>query len=308
MKKRITYPVILVLLLSIVFSACEDVVEVDLNPEDIDLYAVEAYLTTKASNNVYVKIEKSVPVDKTISNPVVNNALVLLSDDLEAPNTIILEEIGQSGIYMLPDNSRYNVVPGRTYKIKITTPEGSILTASEKLAPVEQLDKVKINLSARGDFQFLAIFINSQETPGVGDYYLWNIYKNGYLVNDITRTPFASDELVDGNYIYDFEIYTDFYNEDDENDKPLMEIGDVMHVEQLSISKVMYDYLLRMTDQAFAGGPFSVPPANPVGNFTSNDGKKVLGIFSVSDVSVGNSIVIDSTNYTPLISSMENSY
>jgi hypothetical protein len=249
-----------------------------------------------------------VPVDKTISNPVVNNALVLLSDDLEAPNTIILEEIGQSGIYMLPDNSRYNVVPGRTYKIKITTPEGSILTASEKLAPVEQLDKVKINLSARGDFQFLAIFINSQETPGVGDYYLWNIYKNGYLVNDITRTPFASDELVDGNYIYDFEIYTDFYNEDDENDKPLMEIGDVMHVEQLSISKVMYDYLLRMTDQAFAGGPFSVPPANPVGNFTSNDGKKVLGIFSVSDVSVGNSIVIDSTNYTPLISSMENSY
>ena len=41
------------------------------------------------------------------------------------------------------------------------------------------------------------------------------------------------------------------------------------------------------------GGLFSVPAANISGNFTSSDGKEVLGLFTAHDVSVSNHVVID---------------
>ena len=50
---------ILVLVCSALLIACEDVVDVELNEENIDLFSVEAYINTKQNNNVFVKIEKN---------------------------------------------------------------------------------------------------------------------------------------------------------------------------------------------------------------------------------------------------------
>ena len=93
----------------------------------------------------------------------------------------------------------------------------------------EKLDDTQINLSARGDYEYLAVFINSQETPGEGNYYKWDIYINNELLYESEYLAFASDELVDGNYIYDFEILTDL--EDNEEDK-VFHMGDTVRVEQ----------------------------------------------------------------------------
>ena len=98
---------------------------------------------------------------------------------------------------------------------------------------------------------------------------------------------FVSDELVDGNYVADFEIFTDFVTEEEEEEK-VLQFGDTVFVEQLSISKSAYQYYTGMVNQAFTGSPFSVPPANVPGNLTASDGKKVLGLFTTSDISVGN--------------------
>jgi hypothetical protein len=48
-----------------------------------------------------------------------------------------------------------------------------------------------------------------------------------------------------------------------------------------------------MINQSSTGSLFSVPSANIVGNFTSSDGKPVLGIFTARDISVSNKVVID---------------
>ena len=121
---------------------------------------------------------------------------------------------------------------------------------------------------------------------------------------------FANDELVDGNYIYDMEIFTDFYD-DEEIDEDGSEIsdkvlymGDTIQVVQSSISRSAYNFYLGMQNQAFSGSPFSVPPANLPGNLNSNNDKKVLGLFSARDVSASNTVIIDSTNYTPLTPSV----
>jgi hypothetical protein len=165
---------------------------------------------------------------------------------------------------------------------------------------VETLDTVKMHLSARGNYEFMAIFINSQETPGPGHYYKWDIFKNRRLLYNSENLSFASDDLVDGNYIYDFEIFTDFTGPDEEEEDKAFQIGDTIVVEQLSISEQAYDFYIGMMNQAFSGGPFSVPPANLPSNLTSSDGRRILGLFSARDVSVGNTIVLDSSNYTPL--------
>lgn len=302
MKKIYLYRAILLsLLTALIMVSCEDIVEVDLNDKDIDLFAVEAYLNTKPADNVYVKIEKTLQVDQAETNPAVSNAIVEISDDEAVPNTVILEEKGNTGVYKLPENTTYEAVPGRTYHLTITTTEGTVITASEYLQHVEKLDSTQINLSARGDYEYLAVFINSQETPGEGNYYKWDIYINNELLYKSEYLAFASDELVDGNYIYDFEILTDF--EDNEEDK-IFHTGDTVRVEQLSISKATYDFYVGLMNQAFSGSPFSVPPANVPSNLISSDGKRVLGLFSTRDISVGESIVIDESNYKPLISSI----
>lgn len=287
------------LILVIVFTACEDVVHVDLNNENVDLVSVEAYLDNRSQNNIYVKLERSLAVDRTEANPPINDAVVEIRDDEASSNTVTLREIENTGVYRIPENTVYKVVPGRMYHLRITLADGTVITASDYLEKVETLDTVKVNLSARGDYEFLAVFISSQETPGPGNYYKWDIYINDRLLYESGNLAFASDELVDGNYIYDFEIFTDFY-EDDE-DKVLRK-GDTVYVEQLSISKAAYDYYFGMVDQAFSGSPFSVPPANLPGNLISSDGKKVLGIFSARDVSRGNKVIIGDDNFAPLTS------
>ena len=67
---------ILLLFLSTLLISCEDVVDVELNDENIDLFSVEAYINTKQNDNVFVKIEKTLPVTYAEQNPVINNAIV----------------------------------------------------------------------------------------------------------------------------------------------------------------------------------------------------------------------------------------
>jgi len=283
----------------LVLAACEDVVDVDLNEQDIDLISVEAYINNGESDNILVKIERTLPVTTADQNPLINGALVEISDDLPVPNKVVLVENENPGIYYLPDDSDFVPVTGRTYKLTITTPEGIVISGEDYLQEVEPLDSVKINLSARGNYEYLAVFINSQETPGEGHYYKWDIFKNGELLNKSENMAFVSDELVEGNYVYDFEIFTDFPPTDDEDAREL-HLGDSIFVKQLSISKSAYDFYTGMVNQAFTGSPFSVPPANVPGNLSSSDGKKVMGFFTARDVSVGELMVIDSSNYTPL--------
>lgn len=281
------------------FTSCEDVVQVELDANDLNLVSVEAYINTKSKDNIYVKLERTLPVDQSQTNPPVNGALVQISDDSETPNVVTLKEYNATGTYYLPQNTEYKAEPGRTYTLKATLPDGVIITASDYLREVEPLDSVKVNLSARGDYEFLAVFINAPNYPSAIQYYKWDIFINGSMLYESQNMVIANDELVDGNYIYDFEIFTDFAI--DESDK-IMFKGDTITVEQLSISRAGYDFYMGMINQAFTGSPFSVPPANVPGNLSSSDGKKVLGIFSARDVSVGNTVIIGEDNFKPLAS------
>lgn len=304
---QIHIKLIVILIFVLTITSCEDVVQVDIDNEDLDLITVEAYINSSARNNVLVKLEKSLPVDDSKANPPINNAVVEISDNATNPNIVLLKEDGTTGFYKLPENTIYETQPGRTYKISITTPDGTVITAEDYMQIIEPLDTVKVNLSDRGNFEYLAVFISTQETPGLGHFYKWDVYINNHLLYNGDNLAFANDELVDGNYIYDLEIFTDWYDDENEDENgnsdsdKIIFIGDTIKVVQSGISSDVYDFYLGMQNQAFAGGPFSVPPANIPGNLKATNNKKVLGLFSARDISVGNEVIVSEDNFTPIV-------
>ncbi len=276
----------------LLLMSCEDVIDVDLKDSDTDFYVVEARINTVDGPAVF--FGKAIPVQEEARSQGLSEALVTISDDQIPANTVILEEREDSaGYYILPKGTDYKGIAGRNYFLNISY-DDVILQATDYLAPVEKIDSIRVWPSKRGNNRFLAVFTYGLETPGKGDYYKWDVYINRTLVHDADRMFFADDVLVDGIYVNNLEIFTDYYDiNNSEEDESFFNYGDTIQVEQLSISGTAYDYYYQLFNQSTTGFLFSVPPANIKSNITSSDDKLVLGIFTASDISSSNVVIID---------------
>ena len=278
------------LISSFLFTSCEDVIDVKLSNEDLNLIGVEASITTADKPTVF--LYKTLKVNQDITYPAISGAVVTVSDNATPANLIILtEDSSKPGHYLVPDSKNYLGVAGREYTLNIQT-QNVTLTAKDKLAKVEPIDSIQVIPSQRGEKRFLGIFTYGKEPKGLGNYYKWDIYVNDTLVHNSDRLAIASDEFVDGNYISKLEIYTDFYDTTKPEDRKL-KMNDKIQVKQTSISEFAYNFYFQMINQSSTGSLFSVPTANITSNFTSSDGKPVLGIFTARGVSASNLVVID---------------
>lgn len=273
----------------LIFTACEDVIDVKLSEELVDLYAVEAKITSESNPSVY--LYKSLRVDEDGTYPGVSGATVVISDDSQPSKSIQLKESTTTkGLYLPSEKDIFIGEVGKEYTITIEH-EGVTITGSDKLAKVEPIDSIQVHPSLRGDNMFLGVFTYGNEPEGTGNFYKWDLYINGQLLSDAEYLMVASDELVDGNYISSFEIFTDFHDPDKPEER-LLKLGDSVLIKQSSISEFAYKYYTQMLTQNGSGGLFSVPPANIASNFTASNGKPVLGIFTASDASVSNVVTI----------------
>ena len=278
------------LISSMLFTACEDVIEVKLNDENLNLIGVEASITTMDEPTVF--LYKTLQVDKDEAYPGISGAVVSISDDASPANSITLvEDLQRKGYYTVPRNASYFGVAGREYTLTIQA-EGTAITAKEQLARVEPIDSIRVFPSMRGNKLFLAVFTYGKETSGIGNYYKWDVFVNDSLLTNGERLAIASDEFVEGNYISGLEVYTDFHDTKKPEDRKL-NLNDTIYVKQTSISKFAYYFYFQVINQSSTGSLFSVPSANIKSNFTSSDGKPVLGLFIAQDVSVSNKVVID---------------
>lgn len=270
--------------------SCEDVIEVKLSEEVLNLYCVEASITTQSKPTVF--LYKSLKANQDIAYPGISGAEVVISDNASPSNAVsLIEDPKKKGLYLVPKNSGYLGIPGREYTLIIRT-QGTILTARDKLTKVEPIDSIQVFPSLRGDKLFLGVFTYGREPKGLGNFYKWDLFVNDTLVHEANRIAIASDEFVDGNYIGKLEVYTDFHDPDKPQDRKL-NLNDTVYISQTSISEFSYNFYFQMINQSSAGSLFSVPYANIKGNFTSSDARPVLGIFTARDVSVSNKVVID---------------
>jgi hypothetical protein len=278
--------------------SCEDVIDVNLNKKDLDLYAVWANITTIDEPVVYLYKALPVTVDEPYSG--VSGAVVTLSDNAVPSNSIILvESVSEKGLYLVPENQEYLGVAGREYSLTIQH-AGVTLTGKDLLSKVAAIDSIQVHPSARGENRFLGVFTYGIETPGLGNNYKWEVYINNVSISEGDNLSIAEDEMVDGNYIYGLEILTDYYNPDQPEDRKINE-NDTLFVKQKSISKFAYNYYSQIGSQGNAGFLFSVPPANVKGNITASDGKPVMGLFTANDVSFSDTLIIDSSIESQLV-------
>ena len=285
------YKTILFLLtISALFASCEDIVEVKLNDNDIELYAVEAKITT--DSNPYVFLYKSQLVNSAENYTGVSGAKVVIADNSTPQRSISLQESSERrGWYVPAQDSFFWGEQGRKYTLTITV-DGITMSATELLAPVEPIDSIQVRPSMRGEKLFLGIFGYGNEPLGLGNYYKWDIYVNKRHLSSSSYLVIASDELVDGNYFNSLELFTDLHDLK-LPETSILNLGDTIQIKQTSISKFGYNFYYQMINQAQTGSLFSVPSANIKSNFVSSDGRKVLGVFTANDVSVSNTVIID---------------
>ena len=283
-------PIIFLLAITAFFVSCEDIVDINLSDKDIGLYAVEAKISTES--NPFVFLYQSQLVNSDADYPGVSGAKIVITDNATPQRSITLQESNEiKGLYIPKEDVLFLGVKGREYNLTITV-DGVTMSAMELLAPVQPIDSIQIRPSARGDKLFLGLFVYGYDPVGLGNYYKWDIYVNKKYLNSSDNLVLGSDNLFDGNYINGLEIFTDFHNPDKPEDKKL-KLGDTIQVKQTSISKFVYQFYYQMVNQGRTGGLFSVPPANIKSNIVSSDGRNVLGMFTASDVSPSNTIIID---------------
>jgi hypothetical protein len=275
---------------TIFLSSCEDVIDVKLSDQNLNLIGVEAEITTQNMPKVFVY--KTLKVTMDVAYPGISGAMVVISDNsIPSRSIALVEDQKIKGLYLVPQNASYRGVAGSEYTVTIRT-EGVTLTAKDELDKVEPIDSIQLLPSSRGSGMFLGVFSYGKEPKGLGNFYKWEVFVNDTLLHEADRISVASDEFVDGNYISKLEIYTDFHDPKKPEDRKL-KLNDTIYVKQFSISEYAYNYYLQMINQSSTGSLFSVPPANIKSNFTSSDGKPVLGVFTAKDVSVSKKVVID---------------
>lgn len=275
---------------SLLLLSCEDVIEVKLNADDMNLYAVDAQITT--TEEPYVFLYRGLSVTKDSAYAGISGAVVKMTDNsTPAQSVTLVESPEQKGFYTVPDGVSFKGIAGREYVLQIEH-EGVTLQGRETLSAVAVIDSIQVFPSSRGEKRFLAVFTYGIETPGKGNFYKWEIWVNGVYLNDLQYMAFADDALVDGNYISGLEIMTDFHNTTKPEERKL-QLYDTVQVRQMSISPFVYSYFSQAMNQNSAGSLFSVPPANIKSNITASDAKPVLGLFRAHDIATSDAVIID---------------
>ncbi|MEM1319661.1 MAG: DUF4249 domain-containing protein [Bacteroidota bacterium] len=258
----------ILIILLFALSSCQDVIDLEVPDGDIQL-VVDGWLTNQPGEKE-VRLATTANYFNNTTIPPVQNALVLLYSEQGLLDTLKERE---AGLY----TTEYVGQVGETYRLYIRTVEGEEYESlPEELRAVPEISAVYATFQEETIFddEGYYISIDTQEPVGQGDHYRWKQYVNGEYLNEPDDLLYASDEFVDGNPILGFEVSGD----------PLV-VGDFYRIEQLSISKNAFDFLVELeTQTAFVGSLFDSPPAALKGNIINldSDGKKALGFFGVS--------------------------
>jgi hypothetical protein len=262
----------------IVFTSCEDVVELELPDGEAQL-VVDGWLTDQVGEKK-VRLSTTTNYFNNSGNTFVAGAEVILYVENEPKDTLIEKT---NGVY----TTDYVGQIGLSYHLYIRTATGEVYeSVPEMLHAVPVISAIYSTFKEESTFEDEGYYISidTNEPLGLGNHYWWKQYVNGEYQNEPFDLLFESDEFVDGNPILNFEVTIN---------NPL-ELGDTYLIQQLSISEGAFDFLTALqTQTASVGSLFDSPPAALPGNIINQDpnGKKALGYFGVSSVSEKRTII-----------------
>ncbi len=259
----------------LILSSCREKIDFDLN-DDLPRLVIDATMSTDYKRHK-IEITKTSSFYNQQEAEKISGAQVTVSDGTQ---NIVFNEL-MPGVY-LSDSVAAQV--GKTYQLNVTY-QGESYMASSSVFPVSQLDSIvtvqefdTIPIINEVDSTY-SLGIAITEQAGLGDYYLFKYYINGFLESDTIREySFTEDTFIDG-ISFDFNPLISVYQIDHDN----VQSGDLITLEIHSISEDYLDYLAAVLLQTeFRQGTIFDGPASNVGGNISNG---ALGYFFVSDVS-----------------------
>ncbi|KAB1064731.1 DUF4249 domain-containing protein [Salibacter halophilus] len=275
--------------LTIGFTSCTDVVDLDIDEKE-DALVVDGRVLTSDS-------VQTIRLSRTTDyfNP--------QFPDYEAEKNATIrfyENETYIGNFVFNDSTnRFEIAHpafvGNSYHIEIETESGeSYRSEPETIREVSDVDSIYYKKEQLTDFfdSTYSVYINAQELPGEGDNYQWKVYLNGAYQNQPDDLTFFNDDFVDDEYIEEALMYV--LDEDEFNQRANANNEVEVYIEQLGITPSYYDFLFQLSQQSSSGGPFAAPPAQIVGNIIkeNTDGQRALGYFYAADIDVSDTIAI----------------
>jgi hypothetical protein len=247
---------------AVLLTACEKVIDVELKSTDPKL-VIEA--TLEKNQLATVRVSKSVQYDETNTFPPITDAVIILTDDTGAIDT--LRATTTAGTYT---GRTITGQPGRRYTLRVAR-GGNIYTSTTTMPTPIVLDSLRIEeLTFGGDKRLLVVPL-FQDPRGVRNYYRCKQVRN--------KRPNPKIFLIDDEFTDGLRNQRTLFSPGgaDTTDDDLLISGDSVYVELQSIDPTSYEYL-RTLNQTLESDPlFSTTPANPMSNFSGG----ALGYFNV---------------------------
>jgi len=248
------------LIISILFSACQKVISVQLNSSS-PVYMIEGVITDLPGTcKVSITQTKDFSGDNTF--PGVSGAVVTVE------NNGVVTPLAETGTGVYSTNA-INGTPGSTYNLKVSL-NGVVYTASSTMPQPVGLNSIYVSKELLGNKNYITIVYS--DPAGIKNYYRKVQYVNGHK----EKTLFVSDdEFQDGLTIRD---QLDFSNDTDD---PARDIhpGDTVRVDMFCIDSTVHKYWSSLQQNGTGSGG-SASPANP----TSNIQGGCLGYFSAETI------------------------
>ncbi|MBS7255879.1 DUF4249 domain-containing protein [Flavobacterium branchiicola] len=265
MKKAI---LIIVFFISLFFTSCEEVVNVDLDTAPPKL-VIEAAINWKkgtTGNDQTIKLTTTTGYFENVI-PTVSGATISIKNSRDEHFNFI--EVKKTGVYVC---TNFEPVIDEEYTLTVIS-RGNRYIATETLKSVAPISRIEQN--NEGGFTGKDIEIKAfYNDPGDAD----NFYLYKYIYSNKIKSTFYVDEdkFFNGN---------EFFSLSDDED---LIVGNEIEITHFGISKQYYNYMNILVSIAGnnVGGPFQSPPATVKGNIVNVTNKEnyPLGYFSLSEI------------------------
>ncbi|MCR9183702.1 MAG: DUF4249 domain-containing protein [Flavobacteriaceae bacterium] len=255
---------IIVPILAIFLTSCEEVIDLDLNEAEPKL-VIEASINTNPNDpglsQAFVKLTTTAPFFDT-EIPVVTDAVVTVTHE---DGTVFSFAHGENGYYSADLDPEPNIL----YTLEVIY-QNEIYTASNSLvssSPIEFVEQKDDAGFSGEDIELKAFF---SDPAGEDNYYFFEgISEKGNIYDAI------SDEFFNGNLIFGYYLVED------------IEPGDDVRFNLYGINEQNYNFIFTLLQQGDApAGPFETQPATVRGNIVNqtNPENFPLGYFRISEV------------------------
>ena len=269
--KKILY----IIAASLVFAACEKIVDIEIPSEDPRLVIESEIYNIK---DIWkVKLSLSQPYFDQDSADDVSSALVFITE--MGGDTVFLNYT-DTGMYVSADS--HQCIVGNSYELNVVYKDQTY-SANEQLQNAFPIDTLMSFFLSPNDRSFPTgtyVFVQGKSDSFKTNYYLFKTYRNDTLKSsDLDDDQFGSVSLLNS-----------LFNVNDilgeialgKLPRPILfdvEEKDTVRVEQFALTEEYYKFLTDVNaQQSRSGTPFDPPPANPNNNLSNG----ALGYFAVA--------------------------